>query len=216
MQEREAEFEKLIKGDYKDVFTKRMQKVINERFGETKDLKAQTEAAKPILEMLQQRYGVDDISKLTKAIEEDNTYYEQEAAEKGMTVEQLKEVKKLERQNAELIRQQQELRQQEEFDQFMQNCLEQSEALKATIPDFDFETEMQENKDFQNLVFKGIDVKTAYNVTHMDDIMGGLAQYTAEKTRKATIDNIRARNSRPVEGGAARQSGVLVKRMYIV
>ena len=82
LQEREAEFEKLIKGDYKDVFTKRMQKVINERFGETKDLKAQTEAAKPILEMLQQRYGVDDISKLTKAIEEDNTYYEQEAAEK--------------------------------------------------------------------------------------------------------------------------------------
>lgn len=212
LEAREEEFEKLIKGEYKDQFTKRMQKAINERFGETKDLKRQAAENEPILTMLRQRYGVESAKDLMKAIEEDSGYYEQEAAEKGMTVEQLKEVKRLERENADLLRQQQERRQQEEFDEFIGGCLEQSEAVKALYPDFDFNAEMNGNKAFSSLIFKGVDVKTAFEVTHMDEIMGGAMQYTAEQTRKATINNIRARNSRPAEAGSAKQPGVTVKK----
>lgn len=211
-EDREAAFEKMIKGEYKDQFTKRMQRVINERFAETKGLKEREAENKPIMDLLRQRYGVESTKDLLKAIEEDSGYYEQEAAEKGMTVEQLKEVKRLERENAELIRQQKERTQREEFDEFMGGCLEQAESMKEIYPTFDFDEEMNGNEEFSRLVFKGVDVKTAYEVTHMDEIMGGAMQYTAEQTRRATINNIRSRNSRPAEAGAAKQTGVTVKK----
>ena len=61
-------------------------------------------ALAPTLETLAKKYGVDasDINALNKAIEEDDAYYEEEALEKGVTVEQLKQFKKMERENAEL------------------------------------------------------------------------------------------------------------------
>ena len=62
------------------------------------------------LELLAKKYGVDanDTEALNKAIEEDDAYYEEEALEKGITVQQLKEIRRMEKENVELKRQMQE------------------------------------------------------------------------------------------------------------
>lgn len=54
--------------------------------------------------MLAQKYGVDpgDLEKLSSAIEEDDSYYEDEATRRGLTVQQLKEMKRIERENETL------------------------------------------------------------------------------------------------------------------
>lgn len=210
-EERRKQFEELIKGDYKDLFAERMQKVIDGRFKETKTLQEQHEAVRPVVEMLMERYGASDVKELERAIEEDTGYYEEEAAERGMTVEQLKEMKKLERENAQLMRERQQSMEEERIKEINQKWLMQAEETKAVYPEFDFEAE-KANESFANLICRGVDVKAAYEVTHMGELMGVVAQTTAEKTRQATVNNIRARNARPQENGTSKQPGVTVKK----
>ena len=213
VEERKAEFEKLIQSDYKDLFTERMQKVIDGRFKETKTYEAQLQKLSPVLDMLTSKYGVDsqDIDMLSQAIEEDSSFYEDEAIEKGLTVEQLKQMKKMERENAEL-RQAVEAREtQEQANKIYQGWMEQGEQLKSIYPTFDFSNESQ-NEDFRKLLQNGIDVKTAYEVMHKDDIIGGAMQYTAQQVQQQVVNNIKARNARPSENGLTSQGAVVTKK----
>ena len=92
--DRNAEFEKLIKGEYKDLYDARVQDTVQKRLKGQKDVVDKYNALIPTLEMMAKKYGVDagDTEALSKAIQEDDSYYEQEALEKGMTVQQLKEI----------------------------------------------------------------------------------------------------------------------------
>ena len=102
--DRNAEFEKLIKGEYKDLYDARMQETIRSRLKGTKETVDKYNALTPTLELLAQKYGVDvnNIEALNKAIQDDDSYFEEEALEKGLTVEQLKEIKAMKRENEEL------------------------------------------------------------------------------------------------------------------
>mgnify|MGYP000996407562 FL=1 len=210
LEAKKAEFEKLIGGDYKDLFDERIQSIINKRFKETKTLESQLGKMNPILEMLTSKYGESDPEKLATAIEEDDSYYEEEASKKGISVEQLKQMKKLERENSRLKEAQQETERRQNADRIYADWLSQGEKLKSQFPSFDFESEIQ-NPSFTKLLSSGIDVKTAYQTIHMDDIMGGAMQYTAQKTAEQVVNNIKSRAARPIENGVAAQSGVVVK-----
>ena len=87
-EQRRAEFERLIKEEYKDEFAQRTQQLIDRRFRETKTLQSQLQALSPVMELLAEKYGVKpgDTAGLAKAIEEDSSYYEDAAVEKGVTV----------------------------------------------------------------------------------------------------------------------------------
>ena len=47
----------------------------------------------------------------------------------------------------------------------------------------------------------GVDVRTAYEVAHHDEIISGAMQFTAQKVKEKTVNDIRARGMRPSEGG---------------
>ena len=100
-EERKAEFKRLIKGDYKDLYQEEMNIALDRRFRAGKAANDQITAMQPIIQMVAERYGVDakDLAAVSKALENDNAAYETEAATKGMSVEQLKEVKRLQREN---------------------------------------------------------------------------------------------------------------------
>ena len=93
--DRSSEFEKLIKGEYKDEYGKRVEDTVQKRLKSSKETVEKFEALTPVLELLGSKYGADynDIEALKNAILEDDSYYEEEALEKGLTVEQLKEIK---------------------------------------------------------------------------------------------------------------------------
>ena len=82
--DRNAEFEKLIKGEYKDLYDARMQDTIQKRLKGSKEIVDKYNALQPVLELLGKKHGVDasDIEALTKAIQDDDSYYEEEALEK--------------------------------------------------------------------------------------------------------------------------------------
>lgn len=210
--DRKAEFEKLIKSDYKDLFSERVQQIIDNRFKQTKELEGKVNTLNPVMEMLARKYGVDgnDAEALAQAIESDNSYYEDEAVEKGMTVEQLKEFKRMEKENFAYKKAMEEREQRENGERLYQTWITQAEQLKEKFPAFDLDVEC-ENADFVDLLSKGIDVETAHLVIHKDDVLGGAMQYTAQKVQEKVINNIKARGSRPTENGISSQSATVRK-----
>ena len=59
MEERKAQYRAFKEGDFKDLFDADVQRIINQRFRETKQLQTQVEGYQPIIDRLVQRYGVD-------------------------------------------------------------------------------------------------------------------------------------------------------------
>lgn len=210
--DRNAEFEKLIKGEYKDLYDARVQDTIQRRLKNTKDTVDKYNSLAPTLEMLSKKYGVDssDIEALNKAIEEDDSYYEEEALEKGVSVEQLKNIRKMERENAELKRQMQEQSIRENADKIYAGWMNQAEALKGVYPTFDFDTELK-NPKFVDLIKNNVDVRTAFEVIHKDEIIGSAMQFTAQQTKQKLAKSIISNSSRPTENGVSSQSSAVVK-----
>ena len=210
--DRNAEFEKLIKGEYKDLYDARVQDTIQKRLKSSKETVDKYNALAPTLEMLSRKYGVDasDIDALNKAIEEDDAYYEDEALEKGITVEQLKSIKKMERENAELKRQMQEQSVRENADRIYARWMQESDALKGVYPGFDLNTELQ-NPKFVDLLKSNIDVRTAYEVLHKDVIIPAAMQFTARQVEQKLTNKIMAGGQRPMENGISSQSASVIK-----
>ena len=211
-EDREAKFNELIKGEYKDLYDARMQETIQKRLKGTKETVERYEALTPTLEMLAKKYGVDasDIKALNKAIEEDDSYYEAEALEKGLTVEQLKEIRKMERENAELKAQMNEKQRRENAAQQYAAWMDQAKEAKKLYPALDLNTEAK-NPEFLKLLHSGIDVGSAYLVIHKDDIIPAAMQTAAKTVEQKLTNKIIAGGARPTENGNSSQSASVVK-----
>ena len=207
-----AEFEKLIKGQYKDQYDARVQDTIQKRLKGSKETVDKYNALTPTLELLAKKYGVDaaDIDALNKAIQDDDSYFEEEALEKGMSVQQLKEFKKIERDNAELRKQMQDQQNQQNANKLVASWMNQAEDAKKVYPSLDLNAEMQ-NPRFLDLLRSNIDVRTAYEVVHKDDIIRGAMQFTAQTVESKISKKIAANGARPAENGMSSGSPAVVK-----
>ena len=212
VEDRNAKFEALIKGEYKDLYDQRVQDTVQKRLKGSKENEAKLNSLTPILDMLAKKYGVDasDIKALNKAIEEDDSYYEEEALEKGVSVEQLKAIRKMERENAELKKQMEEQNRRDNANKLYAQWMEQEQQTKSVYPSFDLRTEMQ-NPKFVDLLRSNIDVKTAFEVIHKDEIIPAAMQYTAKQVEQKIANKIIANGARPTENGNSSQGASLTK-----
>ena len=210
--DRNAEFEKLIKGEYKDLYDARVQDTVQKRLKSQKETVDKFNELTPTLEMLGKKYGVDasDIKALNTAIQEDDSYYEAEAMEKGMSVQQLKEIKRMERENADLKAQMEEAQRQENGKKLYSAWMQQADETKQVYPSFNLEAEMA-NPKFLDLLKSNIDVRTAYEVLHKDDIIRGAMQFTAQTVENKIAKKIASNGARPSENGMSSQSAAVVK-----
>ena len=211
-EDRNAKFEALIKGEYKDLYDARVSDTVQKRLKSTKETVDRYNELSPTIEALAKKYGVDptDIKALNKAIEDDDSYYEQEALEKGITVEQLKEIRKMEKENADLKRQMEEQNRKDNANKIYAQWMEQADSTKQIYPSFDLKAEMQ-NQKFVDLLKSNIDVRTAYEVIHKDDIIAGAMQFTAKKVEQNLTNKIIANGARPSENGNSSQGASVTK-----
>ena len=199
-------FDDLIKGEYKQDYDKRVQDAINRRF---KAQNAEMDAIRPIMAALQQRYQIadgDDVpQKIMQAIENDKGHVRQYAEEHGYTEEQAAQIMKAER-DAQLYRGLIE-RQKTEATRRMelQRLQEQADAVKAKYPEFDIPTE-QQNPKFMEMLKRGVDMMTAYEIAHQDDLINKAVQDAEKKFN----DKIRAKQARPDENGIGAASAAAV------
>ena len=208
----EAEFEKLIKGQYKAQYDARMQNTIQQRLKGSKETVDKYNALQPVLETLAKKHGVDasDIDALKKAIEEDDYYFEDEALERGLTVKQLKEIRSMERENAELRKQMQEQQTQENANKLYSGWMTQAEDIQKVYPSFDLRAEMN-NPKFVDLLRSNVDMRTAYEVLHKDEIIPAAMQFTAKTVESKIAKKIAANGARPSENGMSSGSPAVVK-----
>ena len=211
--DRNAEFEKLIKGEYKDLYDAKMQDTIQRRLKSTKETVDKYNSLTPMFEKLSAKYGVDatDVDALMKAIDEDDSYYEEEALDRGISVEEVKRIHKIERENADFRKQMKEQREKENADRVVANWMKQSDQLKSVYPSFNLEAELQNPKFAELLRVPGVDVRTAYELIHKDEIIAGAMQFAVNNTEKKLTNKIIANGARPSENGISSQSASVTK-----
>ncbi len=204
-------FETLIGGKYKKEFGQKVQGIIQDRLKNAHEAEGRLEKLAPMLEAMAKKYGVavDDLDTMVAKVTDDDSLYEDEAMARGIDVNTLKQIKALERDKERNDRMRQQATEQEKMQKHYQSLVEQGEKLKQTFPSFDLQAEIL-NPEFVRLTSPnvGIDVATAYQVIHRDEIMPAAMQYAVQKTQQQAAAAVAANARRPVENGVGGGSGV--------
>lgn len=198
--EKRAQFKSYINGEGKPYFDEHFQKVFNSRYKEAKTLEENAKTIEPMLRALAANYDVDssDLKALSEAVLNDQRWYEERARENGVSVDVQMKFDKIQRQNDQLIAQQEQQEQRQRTEQILNNWNVQAEDFRRDVPDFDLDSAL-ENKAFFDLMAHGFDVKTAYNAAFPDQF----EKRVAAKTEKQVTDNIRSRGMRATENGVS-------------
>ena len=211
LEARKQAYRDMIASDeYRDLHTEELQRVINTRFKETKGMEKTIADQKPVMDLLMQRYKVDDVSKLMTALEQDNRYYEEAAEEAGLTVEQYKAMQKLERENAELRQIRQRQLGEQQAQQQLAKWYQEGEKVKQLYPSFDLRAEAA-NRDFMGLLKAGLSVQQAYETLHLDEIKAAAERAAAQNAGMQVVAKLQQKSARPLENGTSSQSAVTIR-----
>lgn len=202
-------WDSLIKGKYKDDYAKAVQSAIDKRFRNQRNLQQQIDMIDPMLRQLATRYDVKlnpdgsiPIDALTSRVFDDDSLYEQQAFDRGMSVKDFKELKALERENQMLKMQNTRSEEAQKWDAIVQ----QGNRLKEIYPDFDLENEMN-NPTFGRMLRTLHDsgfpdaVRTAYETAHRDEMMTNAMKYSVQKSQEKLTNAVQANMARPTENG---------------
>lgn len=201
-EEREKAFNDMINGDFRDLFDARMQKAIKERVGEVKQLQQQLQQQNDVIGLVAKKYGIstDKMGDIREALESDDVFWEEAAADQGMTVDGYKKMVKLEAENEALHKAREEAERKNQKDAVFQKWDREAEELKRMYPQFDLQSEIQD-KRFLDLMGAGIDMRTIYETLHHDEILPALMQQTAKAATKQQAAAARSGQMRPAENG---------------
>lgn len=187
----------------------RMQRTMSERVNRVaRENTEYMSKLSPALELIASRYGIKanddgtyDADAITNAIQNDDSYYEQKAADMGVDLETAKRIDQLESENRRneeaLQRQQRDQQLREHFYQLQQ----QANDVKDIMPNFDLQQAINDPK-FMRLTSPevGMSVKEAVWAMYGDEIQ---AQAVNAVAQRAKVDAARAISSgiRPRENG---------------
>lgn len=204
--DRRAAFEAFMR-ENKDLYEERLQEHLGRRLKTARAAEERAKALEPIIDMVAQKYGLDasQPDKLLAALESDNSLYEEEAIRRGMSVESLREMRQLER-KVHFYEQQAQMQERARREAEARARIEEGvKTAQAAYPGFDMRKEL-ENTGFRDMVARGIDVKTAYEIAHKDELLSGAIGYAVQRAAKETAETIRTRANRPQENGMAGQA----------
>lgn len=203
-EELEAEFNDLIKGKFKNAYSKRFKEGLNKRFKENDAQAQRLKEADAVLSRVAEMTGnsdTEDLAGLLSRLDDIDPNLQDEAVERGIPVETLREMKKLERQNAQMQEAERQRQADAQAQQQLQEWLEEADECSMLYgDDFDLDTELL-NDDFRELLENGFTVRKAFEACHLDELVGGAMQYAAKTTKTNIANDIRARGNRPVENG---------------
>lgn len=179
-----------------DELKERMSKEMKRR------LKAQEKDLAPIMRYLSEEFGIEDTTDLktlaAKADEARKARYEQQSLETGAdaaTIEKNAD-------NAyEVLNYRQQMKAEKE-DEFNQKMHSQVREARASYPDFDYATEIQ-NPAFRAIINAGGSVKNAYEAVHSAEIHQAIRDMAVKEAQERLAVSINANAQRPAEGAIA-------------
>lgn len=206
----DKEFEDLIKGKFKDPFTKRTQGIINQRFKSSKETEGKYNQLLESVAPLCDKYGVSegDIEALANAIKEDSANFLQQALDNDSSVDAYRENfyanREQNKRNAEAEAQ----KQMQYVEQKMTEWRAAEAELRKSYPDFSLEAECQNNPAFAAALERGTPVDQAYYGTNFTKLATGMVAAATQAASKKAAETIAANRARPRENGAGIGTGV--------
>ena len=192
-------------------YNKQMQSVVQSRLKNAKAAEESLAKMAPALELLARRHGLDaenmDYDALAKAINDDDSFYEDKALEMGVTLETAKRIDQQERETARQQREEARNLEQQKLQNHFMKLEQQGEALKKVFPSFDLRKELQ-NPVFARMTSPnvGVSVEDAYHAVHRKEIDAARSQVIAQQTVQQISNSIQAGARRPDENGTSGQS----------
>lgn len=198
--------------EYKAEFQKRFDKQFNKRFAENKAKNEQAAKLAPALNLLAGKYGTEagDVDALIEAINQDNDLIERQAYDRGMEPEAYREYNRVMAENQALKQAEADRQRQTQMNEQYQKWTAQAEEAKQVYPGLDLRTEVK-NPQFAQLLGSGVDVATAYQVVHLNELSSQLVQKTAQEVKASTVNAMQANRGRPRENGATAPKAATVK-----
>lgn len=199
----EARLDELMKDpDFRRAFSDRAQSMIDKRFKEYKGLQAKYEALSPIIEALSEKYGTakGDVGALVQAFGADS--------ENSASFDSNAEISTEDRKNRENTADPIEEAARRRSREAARRINAEAFALGELYSDFDLKRSLADPK-IREMLKSGVSLRAAYEAANIDKI---LKQRTAAAEQRV-LENIKARNGRPIEGGANAQSGAVAQNL---
>jgi hypothetical protein len=210
----------LIKSDdYRDEHKAYMDKTIGDRLKKYKGLEENYGKAKATLDIVANKYGVnpDDenfLEVLNQKIEEDDSYYENYAMEHDISTEEARKIVTMERKVKQIEAQKQETEKQEQMRQQIMVLRQNAEKTKARFPDFDLDTEMQNEKFRRLCAVNNGDTTSAYMACHWNEIIPAQVQLASRQAQIQTAQAVASNKARPIENGLSSSAPSVVKQDF--
>ena len=210
----------LIKSDeYKDEHKAYMDKTIGERLKKYKGIEENLGKHKALLDIVAMKYGVnpDDenyLDTLTQKIEADDSYYENYAMEHDISAEEARKIVTMERKVAQIEAQKAQEAKQEQMRQQIMVLRQNAERTKSQFPQFDLDTEMQNEKFRKLCAVNNGATSAAYMACHWNEILPATVQMASQRVKEQTAQAVAANKARPAENGLSSKASSVVTQDF--
>ena len=180
VQDRAAAFEALIKGEYKDLYDARVQDTVRRRLGAAKEEGARYRAVEPTLALIGELLGEEPS--------------EAEAIGKKLRALLKEDAKKREASARDTQKDR------ERCENRYRQWAGEARALTGRYPHFDVGRELRDPR-FRAKLQGGVDMRTAFESVHRDEILHAAMSHTARAVREQLSRTVGLSALRPAENG---------------
>lgn len=205
--------------EHKDEHKAYMDKTIADRLKKYKGIEESLSQHKALLDTVAQKYGVDVNSEdflkvLSEKIEADDSYYENYAMEHNISTDEARRIVTMERKVARIEAEKEEAQKQEQMRQQIMTLRQNAERTKSQFPEFDLDTEMQNEKFRRLCAVNNGDTTSAYMACHWNEILPATVQRASRQIQAQTANAVASNKSRPIENGISSTAPSVVQNDF--
>lgn len=210
----------LIKSDeYKEEHKAYMDKTISDRLKKYKGIEEDNAKYKGILDTVAYKYGVNTedenfLSVLKEKIDADDSYFENYAMEHDISPEEARRIVTMERKAAQFDAEKAQREKQEQVRQQIMVLRQNAEKTKSQFPQFDLDTEMQDERFRRLCAANNGDTTAAYMACHWNEILPATVQMASKKIQAQTAQAVALNKARPVENGISTYAPSVVQNNF--
>ena len=179
-----------------------MQKVVQARTAKSKQSVDSMEKLQPAIQMLAKKYGLEatDIEGISKAVVDDDEYYEERALEMGVSTDVVKQLDNAERVTRIAEEQKQQFINEQKLNEHIAGLQKQAIELQQKYPEFDLRKEL-DNPRFARMTAPDqmFSLEEAYELIHRDEIKENIRQAALRASQQQISNAIQSNRSRPNE-----------------
>ena len=210
----------LIKSDdYKEDHEAYIKSTIGERLKKYKGIEEVNATQKALLDVVANKYGVNIesenyLQELAEKIDADDSYYENYAMEHNISNQEARRLVTMERKAAQYDAEREAREKQENARQQIMTLRQNAERTKAQFPQFDLDTEMQNEKFRRLCAVNNGDTTSAYMACHWNEIIPATVQMASQKIQAQTAQAVASNKARPIENGISSTAPSVVQQDF--